>query len=145
MSPYTRYSRRRRDAVTGYLFLAPWFIGLVVITLGPILASLYLSFTDYSCSRRRSGSASTTTRRCSTDPRLHKSLLVTFHLRVRLGAAAAGCWRSALALVLDKGMRGLAFYRSVFYLPSLLGGSVAIAILWRQIFGQDGLVNDVLA
>ena len=50
-----------------------------------------------------------------------------------------------IALVLDKGMRGLAFYRSVFYLPSLLGGSVAIAMLWRQIFGTDGLVNQVLA
>ena len=49
-----------------------------------------------------------------------------------------------LALVLDRGLRGLAFYRSVFYLPSLLGGSVAIAILWRQIFGADGLVNQVL-
>ena len=41
-------------------------------------------------------------------------------------------------------MRGLTFYRSVFYLPSLLGGSVAIAILWRQIFGADGLVNEFL-
>ena len=50
----------------------------------------------------------------------------------------------ALAMVLDRGLRGLAFYRSVFYLPSLLGGSVAIAILWRQIFGADGLVNQVL-
>ena len=51
----------------------------------------------------------------------------------------------ALALVLDRGLRGLAFYRSVYYLPSLLGGSVAIAILWRQIFGSDGLVNQFLA
>src|SRR5690606_32466070 len=51
----------------------------------------------------------------------------------------------ALALLLDKGMRGLAFYRSIFYLPSLLGGSVAIAILWRQVFGKEGLVNGFLA
>jgi multiple sugar transport system permease protein len=54
-------------------------------------------------------------------------------------AAALG-----LALLLDRGMRGLALYRSVFYLPSLLGGSVAIAILWRQIFGTTGLVNQFL-
>ncbi|MET3932604.1 ABC-type sugar transport system permease subunit [Arthrobacter sp. OAP107] len=47
--------------------------------------------------------------------------------------------------MLDKGLRGLPFYRSVFYLPSLLGGSVAIAILWKQIFGTTGLVNQVLA
>jgi multiple sugar transport system permease protein len=46
---------------------------------------------------------------------------------------------------LDKGLRGLPFYRSIFYLPSLLGGSVAVAILWKQIFGTTGLVNQVLA
>src|SRR5699024_7961071 len=50
----------------------------------------------------------------------------------------------ALAVVLNQGMRGLAFYRSVFYLPSLLGASVAIAILWRQMFGANGLVNQLL-
>lgn len=50
-----------------------------------------------------------------------------------------------MAIVLDRGLRGLALYRSAFYLPSLLGGSVAIAILWRQIFGSDGLVNWALS
>jgi multiple sugar transport system permease protein len=47
-------------------------------------------------------------------------------------------------MLLNRGVRGLAFYRSVYYLPSLLAGSVSIAILWRQIFGADGLVNQVL-
>ncbi|MGH3749137.1 MAG: carbohydrate ABC transporter permease, partial [Micromonosporaceae bacterium] len=50
-----------------------------------------------------------------------------------------------IAVLLNQGMRGLAFYRSVLYLPSLLGGSVAVAILWRQIFGAEGLVNQALA
>jgi multiple sugar transport system permease protein len=50
----------------------------------------------------------------------------------------------ALAMVLDRGLRGLPFYRSVYYLPSLLGGSVAIAILWKIVFGTNGLVNQVL-
>ena len=49
-----------------------------------------------------------------------------------------------IAVLLNQGMRGLPFYRSVFYLPSLMGSSVAIAILWRQIFGTSGLVNQVL-
>ncbi len=47
--------------------------------------------------------------------------------------------------MLDKGIRGLTLYRAIFYLPSLLGGSVAIALLWRQVFGLDGLANSVLA
>ena len=70
------------------------------------------------------------------DARLHNSLAVTFtyvFVWVPLQLAVA----LLIALVLDKGLRGLPFYRSVFYLPSLLGGSVAIAILWKQIFGTD--------
>jgi multiple sugar transport system permease protein len=51
----------------------------------------------------------------------------------------------ALAYVLDTGIRGLAVYRAIFYLPSLMGGSVAIAILWRQMFGIEGLFNQILA
>jgi multiple sugar transport system permease protein len=50
----------------------------------------------------------------------------------------------AIAIVLNQGLRGLAVYRSLYYLPSLLGSSVAIALLWRQIFGSTGLVNQVL-
>lgn len=51
----------------------------------------------------------------------------------------------AVAVLLDKGMRDLPIYRSVFYLPSLLGGSVAVAIIWRRVFGKQGLVNSLLA
>jgi multiple sugar transport system permease protein len=47
----------------------------------------------------------------------------------------------AIAVLLNRGMRGLPFYRSALYLPSMMGGSVAIAILWRQVFGTQGLVN----
>jgi multiple sugar transport system permease protein len=78
-----------------------------------------------------------------TDDRLHHSLAITF---VYVFASVPSQLVAALllALVLDRGMRGLTFYRSAFYLPSLLGSSVAIAVLWRLIFGGDGLVNDLL-
>ena len=79
-----------------------------------------------------------------SDARLHNSLGVTFTY-VLVGVPLQLAVALLIALVLDKGLRGLPFYRSVFYLPSLLGGSVAIAILWQQIFGTDGLVNQVLA
>jgi multiple sugar transport system permease protein len=51
----------------------------------------------------------------------------------------------AVAMLLNKGMKGLPIYRAVFYLPSLLGASVAIAVLWRRLFAGDGLVNEALA
>ncbi len=144
MSPYTRYSQRRRDAVTGYLFLTPWLIGLVAITLGPILASLYLAFTDYSLLKPPEWVGLANFQEMLSDRRLHKSLLVTFQY-VFISVPLQLLMALGLAIVLNKGIRGLGFYRSVFYLPSLLAGSVSIAILWRQIFGQEGLVNDVLA
>lgn len=136
--------RRRGDGRAAALFLAPWFLGLVLITLGPMAASAYLSFTDYDLLQPPEWIGLDNYTRMLDDPRLHKSLVVTFtyvltavplQLVVALG----------LAMLLDRGMRGLAFYRSVFYLPSLLGGSVAVAILWREVFGVDGLVNAFLA
>lgn len=122
------------------LFLLPWFVGLILIVVGPLLASLYLSFTDYNLFSAPVFAGLENYRQLFEDPRLAQSLAVTFtyvFVSVPLQLAAA----LGLAMVLDRGVRGLPFYRSVFYLPSLLGASVAIAILWRQLFGTEGLVN----
>lgn len=132
-----------RDNKAGYLFLLPWLIGLVVITIGPMLASLYLSFTDYSLIQAPQWAGLDNYVRMLSDTRLHNSLKVTFiyvFVSVPLQLALA----LGVALLLDRGMKGLAVYRSVFYLPSMLGGSVAIALLWRQIFGTEGIVNQIL-
>jgi multiple sugar transport system permease protein len=132
-----------RDNKAGYLFLLPWLIGLVVITIGPMCASLYLSFTDYNLLQAPTWAGLSNFKEMLTDERLHKSLGVTFTY-VFIGVPLQLALALAIALLLDKGMRGLSFYRSVFYLPSMLGASVAISVLWRQIFGTDGLVNQVL-
>ncbi len=63
-------------------------------------------------------------------------MFISVPLQLGLALRSRSCSTAACA--------GSRFYRSVFYLPSLLGASVAIAILWRQIFGVDGLVNAVL-
>ena len=130
----------RQQNKAAFLFLLPWFVGLFGITLGPMLASLYLSFTKYNLLQPPRFSGLDNWTRMLSDERLHKSLQVTFTyvlVSVPLQLALA----LALALLLDRGMRGLSFYRSAFYLPSLIGGSVAIAVLWRTIFGTTGLVN----
>ncbi|WP_349428526.1 sugar ABC transporter permease [Microbacterium sp. LWS13-1.2] len=138
-----RVRERNPDNKAAYLFLAPWLVGLFVITLGPMLASLVLSFTDYNLLQPPEWIGLENFERMAGDPRLWASLRVTFvyvvvSVPVQLAVALA------VALLLDRGMRGLPFYRSVLYLPSLLGASVAIAVLWRQMFGADGLVNQVL-
>ena len=131
------------DNKVGLAFMTPWLLGLLGITILPMIASLVLSFTDYSMLAAPEWVGLENFQRMLGDTRLHNSLIVTFAyviVGVPLQLAAA----LLLAVVLNHGMRGLAFYRSVFYLPSLLGGSVAISILWRQMFGASGLVNQLL-
>jgi multiple sugar transport system permease protein len=132
-----------RDNKAGYLFLLPWLIGLVVITIGPMIASLYLSFTDYSLIQAPKWVGIENYIRMLHDARLHNSLKVTL-IYVVVSVPLQLILALAVALLLNEGMKGLPFYRSIFYLPSMLGSSVAIAVLWRQIFGTDGLVNQVL-
>jgi multiple sugar transport system permease protein len=132
-----------RDNRAGYLFLLPWLIGLVVITVGPMIASLYLSFTNYSLIQAPKWIGFENYTRMLGDERLHNSLKVTF-IYVFVSTPLQLALALAIALLLNEGMRGLPFYRSVFYLPSMLGSSVAIAVLWRQMFEVDGLVNQIL-
>src|SRR5919112_3171359 len=132
-----------RDNKAGYLFLLPWLIGLFVITIGPLLASLYLSFTEYSLIESPTWIGVENYIRMLDDARLHQSLQVTF-IYVLVSVPLQLALALAVAMLLNQGMRALPIYRSVFYLPSMLGSSVAIAVLWRQMFGTDGLVNQVL-
>lgn len=143
-APPGRAPVRRGDGRAAAVFLAPWFAGLFIITIGPMVASAYLAFTDYSLLTDPAWVGLENFARMLDDARLHNSLRVTFTY-VLTGVPLQLVVALGLAMLLDRGMRGLALYRSVFYLPSLLGGSVAIAILWRQIFGVEGLVNAFLA
>lgn len=135
---------RNTDNVAAFIFLAPWFIGLALITIGPVLASLYLSFTDYNLLQPPEFIGLSNYKEMWGDDRLWTSAKVTLRY-VGLGVPLQLCLALALALVLNRGMKGLPIYRSILYLPSLLGGSVAVAILWRQVFGADGIVNYFLA
>lgn len=133
-----------RDNRAALIFLAPWLVGLVTFTVGPMLASLALSFTDYNLLQPPKWAGLDNFVEMAGDSRLHNSLRVTLEyvvVSVPLQLAIA----LVIALLLDRGMRGLGFYRSIFYLPSLLGGSVAIAILWRQVFGKEGIFNGFLS
>jgi multiple sugar transport system permease protein len=135
---------RRRENIAGYAFMTPWLLGFVFIVGGPVVASLYLSFTDYSVlgSPEWIG-AENYQRMFTTDERFRQSLQVTFtYLLTSVPLVQA--FALFLASILNRGLRGLAIYRAVYYVPSLIGGSVAIAILWRFLFASDGLVNQML-
>ncbi len=128
----------------GYLFLSPWLLGFFLLALGPILVSLYLSFTRYDMvSDPRWVGLGNYEYMFSRDRRFWKALEVTFTY-VILAVPARLAFALAVAMLLDKGLRTIGLYRAIFYLPSLLGASVAIAILWRELFAASGVVNEVL-
>jgi multiple sugar transport system permease protein len=126
-----------------YLFLLPWFVGLIALTLGPMLGSLYLSFTRYDLLSAPQWIGFQNYSAMFGDIRLLDSIKVTaiyviFSVPLKLAFALL------VAMLLNRGLRGLGIYRAIYYVPSLLGGSVAIAILWQQVFGQSGIINQAL-
>nr|WP_145813146.1 sugar ABC transporter permease [Kribbella amoyensis] len=127
------------------LFLAPWLIGFLAFTAGPMLMSLYLAFTKYDLLTAPKWIGwGNFGRMFGDDPLFLQSLKVTA-IYVVVGTPLSLAFALAVAVVLNRGLRGLDFYRSAIYLPSLFGGSVAIAVLWRKVFNGDGLVNQILA
>jgi multiple sugar transport system permease protein len=135
-----RVGRAVRRNLVGYTFLLPWIIGFLGLTLGPMLASLYLSFTKYDLLSDPRWVGLDNYAWMLQDERWWASVRVTLSyvvLEVPLKLAFA----LLVAIVLNRGLAAMSLYRSIYYVPSLLGGSVAVAILWRQVFGPEGLVN----
>jgi multiple sugar transport system permease protein len=132
-------------ALVSYSFLAPWLIGFLGLTLGPTLASLYLSFTNFDLLQDPQFIGTANYQRIVTnDVKFWHSMQVTFTY-VIMAVPLKLAFALGLAMVLNRGIAGLPLYRALFYLPSLLGASVAIAVLWRQLFAKDGLANVALA
>lgn len=136
---------RLRSQLGGYGFLLPWLLGFVVLTLGPAVSSFYLSLTDFGLMGPANWIGTENyVRIASDDPRFWTAMRVTFTF-VLLSVPLKLIFALAIAVALNKGLRGLTVFRAIFYLPSLVGGSVAIAVLWRQVFSGDGVLNQVLA
>ncbi|MCR8659356.1 carbohydrate ABC transporter permease [Paenibacillus endoradicis] len=140
----SRNSLAREQNRTAYLFLTPWFIGFFCLTVGPMIASLYFSLTKYNLLNPPKWIGLDNYVKIFTeDETFRNSLFLTFKY-VFLSVPLKLAFALIVAMILNKGLRGLGIYRTVYYLPSLLGGSIAIAIVWRQIFAGDGVVNQVL-
>lgn len=124
----------------GYLFISPWLIGFLVFLAGPIVASLYLSFTRYKPGQTPVWLGLENYARMFGDDLFYHSLRVTSVytlLSVPLGLLTA----LGLAVLLNQGVRGLRFFRTAFYLPSLISG-VAVAIVFAWFFNKNfGVIN----
>ena len=133
----------KREAKWFYVFISPWIIGFLVFTLYPMLASAFYSFHNYNISNLDFIGLENY-RELFTDPIFIKSLVVTgtyVLVSVPLNIAAA----LSVAVLLNQKIPFLSFWRTLYYLPSVISG-VASALLWRWIFnGKFGIFNNILA
>jgi multiple sugar transport system permease protein len=125
------------------VFLIPWIVGMLTLTLGPMIYSLFLSFTKYNLITAPQWIGLGNFIQMANDPRYWQSVRVTL-VYVLVSVPVVLIVSMLVALILNSGLRFITAYRALFYIPSLLGASVAVAILWRQIFGDTGLINNAL-
>ncbi|MGY0489519.1 carbohydrate ABC transporter permease [Streptomyces sp. WG-D5] len=143
--PPDRRRRPREQQWPAYVFLSPWMIGAIVLTLVPMAVSLYLSFTDYNLfDPPKWIGLRNYVDMLTDDPRYWRSvgttmLYVVVAVPLKLGLALGA------AILLKNLGRGRAFYRSAFYAPSLLGASMSIALVWRALFNDGGTVAGALS
>ena len=131
-------------SLKGYIFLLPWLIGFFGLTAFPMLASLYFSLCDYDMLTAPVFIGIKNYINLLADPKFKISLVVTLKF-VFISVPLQLAFALLIALMLKKNRKGIKIYRAIFYLPSLFGGSVAVSILWKQLFNKEGLFNQVLA
>lgn len=143
----TLHLRRQRSIGTtlaGYLFISPWLLGFFGLTLVPILSILYLGLTEYDLfSLPEFIGLDNFARMFTEDSRYAQSVGATFQFALA-SVPLKLIFALLVAMLLNSKHRFLGVYRAWFYTPSILGGSVAVAVMWREIFGTDGLVNVLL-
>ena len=134
----------RQEAITGWLFASPWIIGFILFTLGPMLFSLYASFTEYNIIRDPSWVGINNYARIFTNDRFFwKSLENTFWL-VGFKVPIVMIASISIALLLNTKVPGERAFRTIIYLPNVLSG-VAAVFLWQWILTPNGLLNSGLA
>jgi oligogalacturonide transport system permease protein len=135
----------KRRQFLGLAYLLPYIIGLLVFTALPFLASLWMSFTDYNLmSAPKFNGLENYIRLFTSDRTFKRSLWVTLSY-VFMTVPIKLAFALFVAYVLNYKLRFINFFRTAFYVPSILGGSVAIAVLWRYLFASNGLANMILA
>lgn len=134
-------NKMKSKRYVGLLYIAPWLLGFLIFQLYPFIASLCYSFTDYTLLNQPQfvGLKNYLTL-FTTDKQFLSTMKITgFYalLSVPLKLAFA----LLIAILLNAKIKGIGIYRSLYYLPSILGGSVAVSVLWRVIFMKDGMIN----
>ncbi len=133
-----------REGVAGVVFTLPFILGFLLFMIVPMGISLYYSFCDYDILSQPKFIGLDNFVRMLTDETFFKAIGVTFFYAL-ISVPLRLVFALIVALILLKNSKANALYRAAYYLPSIIGGSVAVAILWRRMFAIDGVVNKLLS
>ncbi|NKE08321.1 carbohydrate ABC transporter permease [Mesobacillus selenatarsenatis] len=137
-------SRKAKDNLAGYLFISPWIIGFLGLTLGPLLFSLAASFTDYNITSKMNFIGLENYKRMFTMDDLFRTSLFNTIYYVIFSVPLTTAGAILLAVLLNHKIKGMKFFRTIYYLPAVLSG-VAVYFLWMQLLSPStGLVNTML-
>ncbi|WP_404323746.1 carbohydrate ABC transporter permease [Cytobacillus firmus] len=142
---HRRLSRQTRENIFGYLFISPWIIGFLGLTLGPLLFSLFASFTDYNITSKMNFIGLDNFKRMFTIDDLFKTSLWNTLYYVLFSVPLTTAGAIFLSVLLNQKVKGMKFFRTLYYLPAILSG-VAVYFLWMQLLSPStGLGNTFLA
>ena len=138
--------RPRLDAETkaGLAFTSPFIIGFLLFMIVPMMISLYYSLCDYNILSAPVFVGLKNYIKMFSDEVFFKTIGVTFFYAL-ISVPLRLAFALLVAMLLLNSSRLTAFYRAAYYLPSIIGGSVAVSILWKRMFAIDGVINKVLA
>jgi oligogalacturonide transport system permease protein len=140
-----KHKNSRNYQYVGLLFIMPWILGFLFFQLYPLLSSLFYSLTNYNMMKKPIfiGFANYI-HAFSSDAKFQKSLMVTF-MYVAISVPLKLMVALGIALMLNMKAKFIAFFRTLYYLPSIMGASVAVAVLWRFLFTKEGYINNLLS
>lgn len=139
-----RIGYRKRDRIA-YLYLLPWLTGLIVLQIFPFISSFYYSFTDYKVNGGMHWVGLQNYIKLFTSDRDFKTSLKATVLYTVYTVPLKLTMALAIAMFLNRDIKGINLIRTLYYIPSLFGGSVAVAVLWRLMFLDNGVVNTFLS
>lgn len=132
-----------REKVAGVIFCLPFILGFCFFFIIPMVNSLYYSFCEYKITKPPEFLGLDNYIRLFSDAKFFKSLTVTLRYAV-ISVPLKLVFALIIAVLLLRNTKVTPFYRAVYYLPSIMGASVAVSILWKRIFALDGLINQML-
>lgn len=144
-SYFTKFKKKMNTpSMAGKIFTLPFLLGFIVFLIIPMILSLFYSFTEYNIlSDPQWTGLDNYIRIFTEDQRFRKSIAVTFYYTF-ISVPITLVFALIIAIILNKPTKMTSFYRAAYYLPSIIGGSVAVSILWKRMFATDGVVNSFL-